>query len=389
MAAKILFVDDDVNVLDGFRRQFRKVLDLETAPGGHEALQILTREGPFSVVVSDLRMPEMDGIQFLSRARESAPETVRILLTGYADLETAIDAINRDNIFRFLTKPCDSEILLKAISDGVKQYNLITAERELLERTLRGSLKVLSEILQLVNPQAFGRASRIAYYVREIGKHMRLPHLWKLETAASLSQIGCVILPEDALGKIYNGQELSGEESQLFAMHPFIGSDLLTHIPRMRTISEIIAYQEKNFDGSGVPIDERKGEEIPIGARMLRVVLDFDTLLAKGHQRAEALEQLNTKTGLYDPAVLSALAEVIERETEYTKASLPASQLRDGMILVDDLGLVTGRLLAARGYKVNRTLRERLRNFAEKPGIKEPVAVLVPKDQPIPEAPPR
>lgn len=389
MTAKILFVDDEVNVLDGFRRQFRKVLDLETAPGGHEALEVLAREGPFSVIVSDLRMPEMDGIQFLSRARETAPETVRILLTGYADLETAIDAINQDNIFRFLTKPCESEVLLKAISDGVKQYNLITAERELLEKTLRGSLKVLSEILQLVNPQAFGRASRITHYVHEIGKHMRLPHLWKLETAASLSQIGCVILPEDALGKIYHGQELSGEESQLFAMHPFIGSDLLSHIPRMRTISEIIAYQEKNFDGSGVPIDERKGEEIPIGARMLRVVLDFDTLLAKGHKKFEALEQLSTETGLYDPVVLSALAEVIEEDIEYTKASLAASQLHDGMILADDLRLLTGRLLAARGYKVNRTLRERLRNFSEKPGIKEPVAVLVPKEQPVPGAPRR
>ena len=381
MPAKILFVDDDLNILDGFRRQFRKILAMQTAPGGLEGLEVLAREGPFSVIVSDLRMPGMDGIQFLSRARETAPESVRMLLTGYADLETTIDAVNQGNIFRFLTKPCESEVLLKAISDGVRQYDLVTAERELLEKTLRGSLKVLSEILQLVKPVAFGRASRITHYARRIGKTMQVANLWQLETAASLSQIGCVILPEDALKKIYHGQELTEEESQLFSMHPFIASDLLANIPRMQIISEIIAFQEKNFDGSGVPVDSRRGEQIPMGARILRVVLDFDTLLAEGHKKLEAFEQLKARPGLYDPAVLSALAEVISKETGFTKALVTASQLRDGMVLSRDVVLLDGRLLAARGYKVNRALLERLRNFSEKPGIREPVAVFVPKEQ--------
>lgn len=381
MPAKILFVDDDLNILDGFKRQFRKILAMQTASGGREGLEILAHEGPFSVIVSDLRMPGMDGIQFLSRAREAAPESVRMLLTGYADLETAIDAVNQGNIFRFLTKPCKSEILLKAISDGARQYDLVTAERELLEKTLRGSLKVLSEILQLVNPEAFGRASRVTHYAREVGKGMRVADVWQLETAASLSQIGCVILPETALRKLYLGQELTGEESQLFSMHPFVASDLLANIPRMQTVSEIIAFQEKNFDGSGVPVDGRRGEQIPMGARILRVVLDFDTLLAKGNKKLKAMEQLTARAGLYDPGVLSALAEVISDETGFTKAFLTAKELQDGMVLSEDVLLLSGRLLVARGYKVNRTLRERLRNFSEKPGIKEPFAVFVPKER--------
>ncbi|MDR3553197.1 MAG: response regulator [Syntrophobacteraceae bacterium] len=382
MAARILFVDDDVNVLDGFRRQFRKTLAMDTAPGGKEALEVLEQGGPFSVIVSDLRMPGMDGIQFLSRARETAPESVRILLTGYADLETAIDAINQGNIFRFLTKPCKPEDLLKTISDGVRQYDLITAERELLENTLRGSVKVLSEILQLVNPEAFGRASRIRHYMRAVGKRMRVDNLWQIDTAASLSQIGCVILPQEALRKLYLGQELSGEESQLFSMHPFVASDLLANIPRMESVSEIIAFQQKNFDGSGAPADPRKGEDIPLGARILRVVLDFDTLLAKDHDKLGSVEQLKARTGLYDPLAVAALAEVIKTEESFTKASLKASELRDGMVLYGDVVLLNGRLLAPRGYKVNRTLRERLRSFAETHGIKEPIAVLVPKEPP-------
>ncbi len=380
MPAKILFVDDDVNILDGFRRQFRKTFAISTAPGGKEGLEVIEREGPFSVIVSDLRMPGMDGINFFSRAREAAPETVRILLTGYADMETAIEAINQGNIFRFLTKPCKLEDLLKAISDGVKQYGLVVAERELLENTLRGSIKVLSEILQLINPEAFGRASRIRHYVRAVGKRLRVDNLWQLDTAASLSQIGCVILPQDALRKLYLGQELTGEEAQIFSMHPFVASDLLANIPRMEVVSAIISLQQKNFDGSGIPGDPRKGEEVPLGARILRIVLDFDTLLAQEQDKFGSMEILMARPGLYDPVALKALAEVIKTEESFTKASLPASGLRDGMVLFEDVNLLDGRLLAPRGYKINRSLRERLRSFSENPGIKEPIAVLVPKD---------
>ena len=206
----------------------------------------------------------MDGIQFLSRVRQTAPDSVRMMLTGNADLSTAIGAVNEGNIFRFLTKPCEQQALIKALSDGVRQYQLITAERELLEKTLRGSIKVLSEILHLLNPEAFGRASRITRYARKIASAMGVSDVWQIETAAALSQIGCVILPETALKKLYKGEELSGEESQLFAMHPYVGSDLLSHIPRMETIAKIIANQEKNFDDSESPQESKQGEDIPL-----------------------------------------------------------------------------------------------------------------------------
>ena len=380
MPAKILFVDDDANILAGFERQLRKFFALETALGAKEGLDVINEKGPFSVIVSDLRMPEMDGIQFLSRVRETAPDSIRIMLTGYADLGTAINAVNEGYIFRFLTRPCERDVLVTALSSGVRQYDLVTAERELLERTLRGSLKVVSEILELVNPEAFGRASRITNYVREVGKRMRVADMWQLETAAALSQIGCVILPEDALKKLYQGRELTGEESQLFSMHPFVASDLLAHIPRLENIAEIIAYQEKNFDGSGIPMDSRSGGEIPLGARILKVVLDFDTLHVKGTEKIGSVEQLAGRAGLYDPEVLLALRDVVKNKGKFRKASVKVDELQDDMILEEDLLLRSGRLLVARGYKVNRTLRERLRSFCEKPGIKEPIEVLIPTE---------
>lgn len=378
MAEKILLVDDDPNILDAFKRQLRKLFVVETALGGAVGLEVIEKQGPFAVIVSDLRMPHMDGIQFLSRARAVAPDSVRMILTGNADLHAAMEAVNEGNIFRFLTKPCSLEALVTALKAGKEQHRLIIAERELLEKTLSGAIKVLTELLSLLNPEAFGRASRISRYMKAVALRLNAPNPWQLETAAILSQIGCVILPEEALKKLYQGQPLSAEESQLFNMHPFITSDLLGNIPRMGEIAEIIAYQEKHFDGSGIPHEPREGKDIPLGARMLKVLLDFDTLEAGGLERNDAVVELRTRPGSYDPRVLAAFEKVVAEEEGCEVWDVTVAKLADGMILDRDIYTVDGRLLIARGYTVNSAMRERLKNFARKPGIREPIRVLVP-----------
>lgn len=374
MPAKILFVDDDPNILAGFERQLRKTFTVETALGGERGLIAVSAKGPFSVIVSDLRMPGIDGIQFLSRVRESAPDSVRIMLTGNADLHAAIDAVNDGHIFRFLTKPCEPQTLSNALAAGIRQYQLICAERELLEKTLRGSIKVLIGILELTNPEAFGRAARITRFVKKIAHAMQEPNLWEIETAAALSQIGCVILPEEALKKLYRGEELTGEEAQLFAMHPSIASDLLSYIPRMETVAKIIINQEKSFDTSASEEDE----EILPGSRILKAVLDYDSIRANNISDGDALEIMVSRASRYDPNVLAALQMVLGVEPGYEKMDLLSGGLRDGMILNGELCLRDGRLLAAKGYRVNLILRERMKNFIEKPGIMEPIRVLVP-----------
>ena len=187
MNNKVMCVDDDQNILSGYKRQLRKDFEIETALGGEEGIEMMMSKGPFAVIVSDMRMPGMNGKQFLARVRASNPNTVRIMLTGNADMQMAIDAVNEGNIFRFLTKPCQPEALTKSLAAGIKQYQLIMAEQELLKNTLTGSIKILVEILSMVNPVAFGQASRIRKYVRHIGKEMHLPNLWQYEIAATLS----------------------------------------------------------------------------------------------------------------------------------------------------------------------------------------------------------
>jgi response regulator RpfG family c-di-GMP phosphodiesterase len=383
MPAKLLFVDDDPNILAGFQRQLRKTFEIETALGGEQGLKAIAEKGPFSVIVSDLRMPEMDGIQFLQRVRKTAPDSVRMMLTGNADLRAAIDAVNQGHIFQFLTKPCDPQTLGNAILAGIRQYQLICAERELLDKTLRGSMKVLIGILELTNPEAFGRAARITRFARRIARVMGAADVWQIETAAYLSQIGCVILPEEALKKLYKGQVLTGEEAQLFAMHPSIGSDLLFNIPRMETVAEIIGNQERSFDAS----DPARDESVLLGSRILKAVLDFDMLKAQDISDRDALDIMELRNGKYDPSVIEALKMVLGVDAQYDKMTLLAEELKDGMILNGDLFLRDGRLLAAKGYRVNRALRERIKCHLEKPGVKEPVQVLAPSGMERPTPP--
>lgn len=129
---RILCVDDEPSVLEGLTRILRRQYDIQSAAGGDTALKRIQDDGPFAVVMSDLRMPKVDGISLLGQIRSIAPDTVRILLTGHADVSAAIDAVNQGNIFRFLTKPCPTEVLLQALNASVEQHSLITAERVLL-----------------------------------------------------------------------------------------------------------------------------------------------------------------------------------------------------------------------------------------------------------------
>jgi response regulator RpfG family c-di-GMP phosphodiesterase len=377
MAEKILFVDDEPNVLAAYERQLRKQFDVATMPSGESGLQAIAASGPYAVVVSDFRMPNMDGIQFLSRVKQISTDTVRMILTGYAEIQTAIEAVNEGNIFRFLTKPCPPDSLAKAVMAGVEQYRLVTAERELLEQTLKGTIQVLTELLALVNPEAFGRCSRIQKRMGAIALHKGLTDVWQYETAAMLSQIGGVILPGKILRRVYNGERLSDEESQLFEMHPMVGSDLIAKIPRMDQIARMIAYQEKLFDGRGVPQDGLHGKEIPLGARMLKVVLDFDILEAKGIPRDKAFRNLKERVGWYDPEILDILEEILQvAGTEEVKLVM-VQNLDVDMVLTEDVVSESGLLLIAKGLEMNSLMLAGLKNFSKSARIKEPIRVLV------------
>ena len=174
---KVLFVDDDPNILAGFQRQLRKQFLIETALGPLR-LEALKNHHDYAVVVADMRMPEMTGVEFLVQVKAAAPDLVRMMLTGNADQATAVEAVNQGSIFRFLNKPCSNEQLTAALEAGLRQHELITAERELLEHTLSGSLKVLTEILAMVEPKAFGQADALRNRMRSLGRVLKINQSW-------------------------------------------------------------------------------------------------------------------------------------------------------------------------------------------------------------------
>ena len=158
MTDRILYVDDEANALAAFQRQLRKDFRISTALGGEQALRIVDQHGPFAVVVCDMQMPEMNGVDLLAEVHRRSPETVRVMLTGNADQKTAIAAVNEGRIFRFLTKPCERNTLVKTLNAAIEQYRLVTAERQLLEETLNGATKLVTDVLSTIAPELFGHA---------------------------------------------------------------------------------------------------------------------------------------------------------------------------------------------------------------------------------------
>ena len=382
MGNKILFVDDDPNILSAYTRNLRKRYRITTAGGGEEALQLVQMEGPFAVVVSDMRMPGMDGIALLTHVRNFNPDTVRIMLTGNADMGTAIEAVNQGNIFRFLTKPCDPEDLAMALDGAIKQYQLVTSERELLEMTLKGSVDLLVELLATLDPISFGRAQVLAERVRRMAVGMKMERPWIVGLAATLAQIGALTVPSALLAKAHTGALLNPAEREVLTRVPEIGSNLLRHIPRLEEVAEIILYMNKNYNGSGYPPTQVFGDQIPLGARILRVASDFQDLLPKKRSRQDALADMRTRLAWYDPAIVEILAQVILEEHVEDAGSeprrIPLAELRVGHMLAKGIFTVDGLLVVPEGTVLHGSHMEKMRNFARLSGLKEPMWVIGP-----------
>ena len=381
MNRKVLLVDDDTNLLDSFRRQLRKVAEVVTAEGPKAGIEAAAKQGPFAVVISDYNMPVMNGVDMLRVIRHGSPDTVRVLLTGHADLDIAIQAVNEGNIFRLLTKPCPPETILKVLEDAFRHHDLITAEKELLEQTLRGSVAVLCDLISLVKPEVFGRVSRILPFLRGVSKRLADPRPWETETAAMLSVVGFITLPDPLIHKVEKGKALTDAEQAQFMTHPAFGARLVAKIPRMESVAAIVAYQEKQFEGGGVPKDDLRGAAIPLGARILKAVVDFDILLSNGVSKADAITKLDRRKGAYDPTVVAALSEVVREHARYTLRKVHILGMVPGMVLAEDLMGQRGTetvLLMAKGRELNETIIEFLMDNARTIKINQPVAVVEP-----------
>ena len=377
MADKILFVDDEPAVLEGYKRMLHREFEVSTAIGGESGLATIREQGPFAIVISDMRMPGMSGSQFLAQVKQEAPDTVRMLLTGYADINAAMEAVNEGNIFRFLTKPCEKETLGKAITMGLVQYRLVTAEKELLENTLMGSIKVLTDVLSVVSPEAFGRSMRITRCMRHLVSKFGLSSPWRFEAAAMLSQLGCLTLYPEVIQAAYLREGLSSEDQARYTAHPQAAKDLLTNIPRLEPIAWMISQQfVKDIPGQASP-GAAPAEDIRFGAQMLKLAVAYDSLKMEGLSDHDAIAQLRARSGEYDRKLLDALADMQPETTRMELRKVKISRLAVGMILYQEVRTRTGTLVVAKNQEVTHALIIKLRNFSRAGNIEPEVMALV------------
>lgn len=359
---KVLCVDDEPNVLEGLKLHLRRYYDVQTASGGQMALELLEREGPFAAVLSDMRMPGMDGATLLGQVRRRSPDTTRMLLTGQADLDSAIAAVNEGQLFRFLTKPCPPPALLQAFEAGVAQHRLITAERVLLEQTLRGVIRTLTDVLALTHPVAFGRANRLKRHAVDLARQIGVRQdLWQLEVAAMLSQIGCIILPDETLEKVYQGGVPGEKERAMLDRVPAVTEQLLGNIPRLEPVLSILGNRDKPYR-----FDPAELDAVHVGGPILKLVGDFDTLINQGDSAQLALDTLRSRSGRYDPTLLDAFV-AIRSATGQRRAikEVAILALQVGMIFAEDVRAKTGAVLVTRGHEVTAGLLERLYNLQD------------------------
>jgi response regulator RpfG family c-di-GMP phosphodiesterase len=377
MTDKVLLVDDDELILHGFHRTLRNTFDLEVAMGGAQAIQALEHHGPYAVLVADMRMPGMSGLELLREAQRLAPDTTRIMLTGNLDQKTATDAVNEGQVFRFLTKPCPPQAMAAAIQAGLRQHQLVVAEKELLNQTLMGSLQILMDLLSNLDPETYGRGKVLRERAIHLARALGYRHEWDLEIAALLFPLGRMALPPELLARIKAGDRLGPQEQALLDGVPETGSRLLRAIPRLEGVASIIHYHAKGFDGSGWPREDIRGEALPMGARILKALIDFTSLEQRRQSRAVALEELAMHPWLYDPAVLEALTAQFGVPPRPEPERLCAvGQLEEGMVLARSVLTHNGRPVLLAGLRLGPAHLELLRSAAELLDLQEPILVL-------------
>ena len=324
---KILIVDDEPDNLALLYRTLRSKYDITKASSAIEALEILRTE-KFDCILSDHKMPLMDGVEFLKRVYEIQPKTMRLLVTAYSDVKILIDAINYAKIYRYIKKPYSPDELLMIVEAALETYqlkidneNLITDLKDLFS----GTVKAIIEALDAKDSYTLGRSRRVAYYAMKITNKLSLKQseVSRIELAGLLHDIGMIGVAEEILNKT---QKLSEEEYEKIKMHVQYSVKILEDIKQLCEITEIIKYHHEHYDGNGYPYG-LKGEEIPLGSRIIAIADAYDSLVSKRAYREslssdDALKVIEQNSGKqFDPYLVeifkSVLPDAVKEIEEY------------------------------------------------------------------------
>jgi response regulator RpfG family c-di-GMP phosphodiesterase len=398
----ILLVDDEESITKALQRLFRREShEIHTASGGEEALHLLRESAnPFSLIVSDQRMPGMNGAEFLAKAREIFPGSIRILLTGYSDMTAVVDAVNRGQIHRYMTKPWNDEELLLVVRQSLEHYDLVTENFRLLELTkkqneeltveersreiliknqelsrlnhdleqnLYNAVKAFSSLVERYNPALAGHGRRVAQIAGEIARMMNLPEVEvvHIEIAALLHDFGKLSFSPRLLD--YREDAWTPDEKRLYRRHPQLGQETVHFISKLDHVGILIRTHHERFDGQGYP-DQLREEEIPVGARIIAVADTYDKItglrvdldgsvkslrIAEGRmidedllQKAAVMHLRKESLLAYDPDIVKAFLNVLKSRGTYREdRKISVAELVPGMTLSRALYTSSGRFL--------------------------------------------
>ncbi|MBS4759672.1 MAG: response regulator [Clostridium sp.] len=314
----ILLVDDEEDNLALLYRTLRGSYNLEKTTSPLKALEILDQK-QFELVISDHKMPEMDGVEFLKRVQLAHPATMRILLTAYSDANILIDAINYAKIYRYVKKPFNPDELQLIVSSALEYYQLKYDNDKLiadLKELFSGTIKAIMEALDAKDSYTSGRSKRITYYSILIAKQLGLSQIdtGKVELAGMLHDIGMIGVSDEILYKI---DALTQDEYDEIKKHITYSVKILEDIKQLKDVVEIIKYHHEKYDGTGYPFGIR-GEDIPIGSRIIAVADAFDSIISNRIYRnqidmAQAKQKIIEGAGTqFDPIVVKAFEDSFE-----------------------------------------------------------------------------
>lgn len=393
---KVLYVDDEASLLSSFSSLMRREgHQIQTLSDSTTIRTVLEKDGPFALVISDQRMPGLDGVGVLKAVRDTHYGTIRVLLTGFASQEDTQRAVNESGIARYMNKPWDDDGLKKLVRECVDQYNLATENaylaaqlalqntklEEVLNGTVSQTIRLLSNLLLYINPHAANQTERI----RKLGKVFlsMLPDVsseeqWDVERAFDLYNIGIAMLPPLIQVSINKDGLHTIDRFPVACNHFIVASDLLKDIPRFQNVASIIRYQAKNFDGSGKPEhDFIKEKQIPLGSRMLHILLDLEKMSTGNFHGKDVLRGMTRRHGVYDNELIEILlhgsvaAKNQKREDEVTLKHICA-----GMTLVEDIKTHLGQVLLPRNTVLSDASVKILQRWNGYDRIIEPIRVI-------------
>lgn len=370
MSPRVLFVDDDQMLLTSMQRCLGLKFDLETANSGPEALRKIEEQPPFSVVVSDMRMPVMDGVQFIERARERSRHSVFLMLTGNQDVQTAVRAVNEGQVFRFLNKPCDPSEITASVELAVRQHQLESGERELLNRTFVGAVGIFADVMETLNPELLGRAAQTEGIVDQLREKIGAPSRWEFKIASKLLLLGVALQPAPS-----KATPTSKEGLARLARVCETSAKMVEKIPRMELVSQVIRLVPET-DADLETVEPRgAGDVARLGAALLRVGNLVEGMSHVGLDAATAMIDVQKLLPEIYPPLLDAAKAVYPTDSEPLFVPVEVDDLSAGMVLHEDLLGASGASLLRAGRRLSETHIAKLKAEKQANGEHAPVVV--------------